>query len=117
MQAHDWPGNIRELENFVERLSITSSGSAITAEALEGCGIRVLPESPENALKKTSPVSFPLDLDRRLEEVERQLILQALEQTGGVQVKAAELLNISERSIWHRIKKLGISILHKKDIT
>ena len=116
MQTHDWPGNIRELENFVERLSITSSGSAITAEALADCGIRVLPESPESALKETSPVRFPLDLDRRLEEVERQLILQALEQTDGVQVKAAELLNISERSIWHRIKKLGISILHKKDI-
>ena len=66
------------------------------------------PESEQSA--------FPLDLDRRLEEFERQLILRALEKAEGVQVKAAELLNISERSIWHRIKKLGIAILNKKEI-
>ena len=60
---------------------------------------------------------FPLDLDRRLEEAERDLILRALEHAGGVQVKAAELLRISERSIWHRIKKLGIAVLNKREVS
>ena len=60
--------------------------------------------------------AFPLDLDRRLAETERDLILRALEETGCVQVKAAELLNISERSMWHRIKKLGINIINKKEM-
>lgn len=49
-------------------------------------------------------------------KLERDLILRALEETGGVQVKAAELLNISERSMWHRIKKLGINIINKKEM-
>ena len=48
-----------------------------------------------------------------MEALERELIIKALEETGGVQVKAAELLHISERSIWHRIKKLGITVTNK----
>ena len=87
LKNHTWPGNIRELENCIERLTIIASGTA-----------------------------FPLDLDRQLAETERDLILRALEETGGVQVKAAELLNISERSMWHRIKKLGINIINKKEM-
>jgi Response regulator containing CheY-like receiver, AAA-type ATPase, and DNA-binding domains len=119
MQAHSWPGNIRELENCVERLSITSAGRTIGSADLEDCGIRSARETAETAISPAcaDAAYFPLDLDRQLEDVERGLILQALEQTGGVQVKAAELLNISERSIWHRIKKLGINILHKKNIS
>lgn len=116
MQAYDWPGNIRELENSVERLSITSTSRTIGAAALGECGIRSSGEADAPPDTCADAAQFPLDLDRQLEDVERGLILQALEQAGGVQVKAAELLNISERSIWHRIKKLGISILHKKDI-
>ncbi|MFQ9868610.1 MAG: helix-turn-helix domain-containing protein [Bilophila wadsworthia] len=70
-----------------------------------------------DASRPSAPGSaFPLDLDRQLAETERDLILRALEETGGVQVKAAELLNISERSMWHRIKKLGINIINKKEM-
>lgn len=119
LQAYDWPGNIRELENFVERLSITSFGKAISLADIVGCGIPdagKCRKKAEMAFQDTRAATFPLDLVRRLEDMERDLILQALEQAGGVQVKAAELLCISERSIWHRIKKLGITILNKKDI-
>lgn len=120
LQAYDWPGNIRELENCIERLSITSYGKAISLADIVGCGI---PDAGKGRKKEeltfqdTRAATFPLDLDRRLEDMERDLVLQALEQAGGVQVKAAELLGISERSIWHRIKKLGITILNKKDIS
>lgn len=124
MQRYAWPGNIRELENCVERLSITSAGRVISPADLgefggeSGSGETGKPqEKAERILKDTCERTLPIDLDRQLEDVERDLILLALEQAGGVQVKAAELLNISERSIWHRIKKLGITILHRKDIS
>lgn len=117
MQAYQWPGNIRELENCIERLSITSPGMAIGPEILAGCGLMTSGKILEEVSPETCNAHFPLDLDRQLGDVERDLIVRALEHTGGVQVKAAELLNISERSMWHRIKKLGITILNKKAIS
>lgn len=113
LKAHAWPGNIRELENCVERLTIIASGTAITPERLASCGV---PGGGDGVRPPAHGSPFPLDLDRQLAETERELILRALEETGGVQVKAAELLNISERSMWHRIKKLGINITSKKEM-
>ena len=49
-----------------------------------------------------------LTIDKRLDEIEKGLIIEALTRTGGVQVKAAELLGINQRSLWHRIKKYSI---------
>jgi DNA-binding NtrC family response regulator len=49
-----------------------------------------------------------LTIDKRLDEIEKGLIIEALTRTGGVQVKAAELLGINQRSLWHRIKKYNI---------
>lgn len=106
-------GQHRELENCIERLTIIASGTAITPERLASCAV----PGGGDASRPSAPGSaFPLDLDRQLAETERDLILRALEETGGVQVKAAELLNISERSMWHRIKKLGINIINKKEM-
>ena len=113
LKNHTWPGNIHELENCIERLTIIASGTAITPERLASCAV----PGGGDASRPSAPGSaFPLDLDRQLAETERDLILRALEETGGVQVKAAELLNISERSMWHRIKKLGINIINKKEM-
>ena len=114
MREYSWPGNIRELENCVERLSIIMPGGQVTPETLAACSISCTPKKADAHLAPHRAV-FPLALDRRLEEFERNLILQALEEAGGVQIKAAELLGISERSIWHRVKKLGIAILNKKE--
>jgi len=50
------------------------------------------------------------DLDKELARLERVFILEALRETNGVQSKAAKLLGINERSLWHRVKKLGIAI-------
>jgi transcriptional regulator with GAF, ATPase, and Fis domain len=49
-------------------------------------------------------------IDERIDEVEKGLIIEALSRSGGVQVKAAEILGINQRSLWHRIKKLGIDV-------
>ena len=116
MREYPWPGNVRELENCVERLSIVMPGGTVTPEKLTSYAFLAGSPSAPDPCPESEQSAFPLDLDRRLEEFERQLILRALEKAEGVQVKAAELLNISERSIWHRIKKLGIAILNKKEI-
>ena len=103
MAAYSWPGNIRELQNCVERAVIVSRGSSIDA-----------PDLPryvfESAPRETPTVHVPHDLDAELADIERDIILEALRRTGGVQVKAAAMLGISERSLWHRVKKLGIRI-------
>ncbi len=50
------------------------------------------------------------DIDKRLEELEKELIIDALKKSGGIQVAAAKILGIKERSLWHRIKKFNIDI-------
>ena len=137
LQEYPWPGNIRELENCVERLTIITSGEVVGEETLAAClvpaaagglldgkcaraGVQFAGNTPMGSISPASEETalpaavFPLDLQRKIEEFERGLIGAALEQSNGVQVKAAELLGISERSMWHRIKKLGIQI--KKEI-
>ena len=113
MQDYAWPGNIRELENGIERLSIVMPGGRVTPDKLVACSVSRDPQDAATAPPIPGRTAFPLDLDRRLEDTERELIMRALEESGGVQVKAAELLRISERSIWHRIKKLGITVLNR----
>ena len=54
--------------------------------------------------------SSSVGIDQRLEEIEKGLIIEALNRSGGIQVKAAEILGINQRSLWHRIKKLGIDV-------
>ena len=111
LKNHTWPGNIRELQNCIERLTNIASGTAITPERLASCAV----PGGGDASRPAAPGSaFPLDLDRQLAETERDLILRALEETGGVQVKAAELLNITARSMSHRITKLAINLLNKQ---
>ncbi|MDR1241746.1 MAG: sigma-54 dependent transcriptional regulator [Deltaproteobacteria bacterium] len=124
MQNYAWPGNVRELENCVERLTIVAVGEKITLDKLAACAVLdIAPEDAHSAARLPAGLSsvsveagFPLNLERSLETLERELVCRALEETGGIQVKAAELLGISERSIWHRIKKLSIAIRNKKEI-
>ena len=93
---YNWPGNVRELENCIERAAVIASGDLITKECLP-IYITSSSEKPEFVSKGS--------LDEALASEEKKLILDALRQTGGVQAKAAKLLGITERSLWHRIKK------------
>ena len=102
MAGHDWPGNIRELHNCIERAVIVAKSPTID-----------LPDLPRDLLdgsRRDGRDALPRDLDAELERVEREFILEALRRSDGVQVKAARLLGIAERSLWHRIKKLGIKL-------
>ena len=61
---------------------------------------------------RSNEISLPvnLSLDERMNEIEKSIIIEALRKTGGVQVRATELLGINQRSLWHRIKKHKIDV-------
>jgi two-component system response regulator AtoC len=101
MLNYDWPGNIRELRNICERLVIRSRGSdTITEAEVLACGLASNPEV--NRI-----VSMPADgID--LEEVERQLVVEALNRTSWNQTDAAKLLNISVDRMNNRVKKWNL---------
>ena len=102
---YDWPGNVRELENLVERCVVLGETEELTVECL-----------PDQIKKKSHNVyggidDLPedgFDLEKWLEEMEKAVLLQALEKSGGVRKRAAELLGINFRSIRYRLGKLGI---------
>ncbi len=109
LQAYAWPGNVRELRNVIERGMILASGDTLCVEHL-------LPEigarPPQEALTppppaRTSPIALPAE-GLRLEEVERDLVRQALQATEGNQVRAARLLGISRDALRNRMKKFGL---------
>lgn len=102
LSTYHWPGNIRELHNCVERSMISAQGSVIEVSDLPA----YLFERPPVA----EGHSFPIELDKESAAFERRQIFAALKLAGGVQVRAAELLGINERSLWHRLKKYGITI-------
>jgi transcriptional regulator with GAF, ATPase, and Fis domain len=106
LTAHAWPGNIRELKNTIEAAAVL-------------CGTRIEPRHLplDSSVAGGMPWHLPGtpamengNLDARLNAMEKGLILDALVRAGGVQVKAADLLGIKERSLWHRIAKHRIDV-------
>jgi len=100
--GYSWPGNIRELQNTIERAAILTETGVIEPAHLPAHLTGVMAGRQENG--KTDS----LGIDERISEIEKGMIIEALIRTGGVQVRAAEILGINQRSLWHRIKKHGI---------
>jgi two-component system, NtrC family, response regulator PilR len=97
---HGFPGNVRELENAIERATALTDDDEI--------GKEILPDAAGPALG--SFLTIPqegIELDAVLRRVERELIVQALTRTGGTRVAAAKLLGTSFRSLRYRLEKLG----------
>jgi two-component system response regulator PilR (NtrC family) len=103
---HDWPGNIRELENVMERAVALERSPAILPESLPA-GIRG--ESPRSVAAPVEGLpEAGFDLEAHVKEIEMSYISEALKRAGGVQVKAAELLGMSFRSFRYYVKKYNL---------
>jgi transcriptional regulator with PAS, ATPase and Fis domain len=111
LMAFAWPGNIRELENIIESAAVIAENGYIEPAQLPAKITGLFNNSETN--KISLPVNLPLD--DRLNEIEKSMIIEALRKTGGVQVRATELLGINQRSLWHRIKKHGIDVKSMKN--
>ncbi len=106
LDAYDFPGNVRELENLVERAVALATSSVI--------GLGDLPREVAGLSAEPTPMLTALpeegcDLDAVLGEVERRLIVQALERSGGVRTIAARMLGLSLRSLRYRLQKLSLA--------
>jgi DNA-binding NtrC family response regulator len=105
LMAYDWPGNVRQLENVVERAFTLSPGRRqIDVSALPGD--LVPPPLPDPDVPLTLP-DDGLDLDTVLVRMERTLIHQALARTGGNRRQAADLLRIKRTTLVEKLKRLG----------
>ncbi|MCG8471116.1 MAG: sigma-54 dependent transcriptional regulator [Desulfobacterales bacterium] len=107
MEAYDWPGNVRELENLVERFSVLVDGETIEVADLPA---HFHSEVPDDA--QPDPLFFDarkgVDFHESVEQHQKQLILQALNESNWVKAKAAELLNMKRTTLVEKIKKMKL---------
>jgi len=103
LESYRWPGNIRELENVIERALVLGSGEVFDVDALPPDLRRprdvldIAVEIPESGL----------DLEATLDQIEQRYIHLALARTGGVQTRAAELLRVSFRQLRYKLQKFA----------
>jgi DNA-binding NtrC family response regulator len=102
LKRHAWPGNVRQLESVVERAVLLCEGNEVRPEDL-----------PVEIRLQTAPAARPYGFEIPpdgidIEELERQLIVQAMEKSGWVIAKAARLLGLTYRTLQYRLEKFGI---------
>jgi two-component system response regulator AtoC len=105
LRTYAWPGNVRELQNLMERAAVLARGDSIGRDQLppELVGTRPAPEmeaAPALGIGE-------LALQPQVDALEQRLIREALRRTGDNKSAAARLLEISERSLWYKLKKYG----------
>jgi DNA-binding NtrC family response regulator len=97
LEQYQWPGNVRELRNAIERAMLLVDRNTLEPEDF-------------TLTRTVSPVEFSLPPEGvNLEDVERQLLVQALERSGGNQTHAAQLLGINRDQVRYRIEKFGLA--------
>ena len=106
LQCYRFPGNVRELENILERAAVMVEGSMIQADTLE------FPRHPaevqSDETNTASPLEMDTGLDHHLADEERRALEAALAQTSGNRTAAARILGLSFRQMRYRLKKLGL---------
>jgi two-component system response regulator PilR (NtrC family) len=107
LMNYDYPGNVRELQNMIERAVALESSKTLTAQ-------NFLSYMDEQRDLTTNEIDLEIpregiDLERMVEDLEKSLILKALEKAKGVKKRAAELLHINFRSMRYRLEKYRIN--------
>lgn len=105
LEQYDWPGNVRELENTIERAVAFETTEEIKTERLPP---KISCLNPSEIIKSGKIPENGLDLEKHIEEIEKSYIVEALQRSGGVQTRAAELLKMSFRSFRYFVKKYDI---------
>ncbi|HOE97854.1 MAG TPA: helix-turn-helix domain-containing protein, partial [Candidatus Sumerlaeota bacterium] len=115
LEAHAWQGNVRELENVIQRAMVMSAGNVINPAALPpGLGANGATAAPEPAGNPGDPPPELPDrpLTEYVEEIvereERRLIEAALRKTGGRRQETADLLGIARKSLHNKMKRYGM---------
>jgi two-component system response regulator PilR (NtrC family) len=109
--GYDYPGNVRELQNIIERAVALEISQELSAQNLSSYLDEQLPMK-----KRPLDLEIPnegIDLEKVVEDLERMLLLKALEKTKGIKKKAADLLRINFRSMRYRLEKYGLN--HEAD--
>ena len=107
LMEYGWPGNIRELENSIQRMLLLCDGDVLDA----GCLPDQLRGGRPTAMTGEPPLDMAIEafsIKRASEKLEREMIRKALEETGGNRTHAAKLLEISHRSLLYKLKEYAI---------
>ncbi|MFK5926255.1 MAG: sigma-54 dependent transcriptional regulator [Desulfuromusa sp.] len=105
MEAYDWPGNVREMENIIERTIALTDSKIIGCDDLPTDIGKILPSRT-----LTAPIitSRGVDMNHMISDIEKEMIQQAMELGNGVKARAANLLKINRTTLVEKIKRLGI---------
>src|SRR5271154_5756452 len=111
LEVYEWPGNVRELENTIERAVALETGKRVSVEGLPERVTSFYQESRSNGHSESKAFLIPdvgMDLEKLIGSTERAYLLAALECSGGVRIRAAEMLKMTYRSFRHYAKKHGV---------
>ncbi|MFH2012289.1 MAG: sigma-54 dependent transcriptional regulator [Pseudomonadota bacterium] len=101
---YPFPGNIRELHNLLERAIILGNDLIITSKSLQ------MAFQKSSALSHSTSLEKVTTLNETIENVEKSLIINALQKANGIQIEAAKILGINPKNLWKKIKKHGIKV-------
>jgi two-component system response regulator PilR (NtrC family) len=108
LKAFEWPGNVRQLENTIERAVAMETGNELKVDFEADRPRARAAAASSNGNSSPNVTTDGIDFEKYVAGVERSLIESALQQSGGVQIRAAELLKVSYRSFRHLLKKYDI---------
>ncbi|MEX2270834.1 MAG: sigma-54 dependent transcriptional regulator [Vicinamibacterales bacterium] len=109
---YHWPGNVRELKNAIERAVVVNDGETLALASLPP-PIRPVDASGAATSRRWEGLEG-LPLDEKVAQLERAFVIDALTRAEGIQAAAARLLGVSERSVWHLVKKHRIEVARIK---